>query len=231
VSGDTTFSEATDPLGDSAVGGVTEALSSAKAASMAVDAGAADGFARLYYYFVVLGPAPGKVTLDITGRIIDTGYVTADFGYTGFVSSAGLFGRAAGSSPNDGRGTSFRCDNRHTPDGCGEHAVSFTLTVGVIGLNQLTPGVLYEAAANMITLQAAADTSEGASATAFVDPLIAIDPSTPNASDYRIYLDNGVGNGIGGVPEPATWAMMLAGLGGVGAVVRGTRRSRALAAC
>ena len=34
----------------------------------------------------------------------------------------------------------------------------------------------------------------------------------------------------GGVPEPATWAMMLAGFGGLGAVLRGRRTRAALAA-
>ncbi|HEX4179367.1 MAG TPA: PEPxxWA-CTERM sorting domain-containing protein [Caulobacteraceae bacterium] len=35
---------------------------------------------------------------------------------------------------------------------------------------------------------------------------------------------------IGGVPEPATWAVMLAGFGGLGAVMRGRRRAQSLAA-
>jgi hypothetical protein len=34
------------------------------------------------------------------------------------------------------------------------------------------------------------------------------------------------GNGAGGVPEPATWAMMLAGFGGLGAVMRKARRTK-----
>jgi hypothetical protein len=39
-----------------------------------------------------------------------------------------------------------------------------------------------------------------------------------------------VNGGPGGVPEPATWAMMLVGFGGLGAAMRGARRKQAVAA-
>ena len=44
--------------------------------------------------------------------------------------------------------------------------------------------------------------------------------------NYVTGIDNLV---VSSVPEPATWAMMLAGLGGLGAVMRGQRRNRAVA--
>ena len=36
---------------------------------------------------------------------------------------------------------------------------------------------------------------------------------------------------VGGVPEPASWALMILGFGGAGAVLRGQRRRQAVAAC
>jgi hypothetical protein len=39
-----------------------------------------------------------------------------------------------------------------------------------------------------------------------------------------VQFDNVGVNGVGGVPEPATWAMMLVGFGGLGAVLRGAKR-------
>ncbi|MDP3855776.1 MAG: PEPxxWA-CTERM sorting domain-containing protein [Phenylobacterium sp.] len=49
-------------------------------------------------------------------------------------------------------------------------------------------------------------------------------------SDYSSFLALGgtIGTPIG-VPEPATWAMMIIGFGGVGAALRGARRRQALA--
>ena len=60
------------------------------------------------------------------------------------------------------------------------------------------------------------------SANASADPIISIDHTTPNFGDYSLLFSHGVGNG--GVPEPATWTLMLAGLGLAGARLR--RRAR-----
>ncbi len=56
----------------------------------------------------------------------------------------------------------------------------------------------------------------------------------PGASTYfsleeALTSANGITVTAGGVPEPATWAMMLAGLFGLGAVLRGRRREQVLA--
>ena len=56
---------------------------------------------------------------------------------------------------------------------------------------------------------------------------------TDSVSEYWHGLTVGIGGiaitGGGGIPEPATWALMLAGMGGVGAALR-ARRKAALAA-
>jgi hypothetical protein len=56
----------------------------------------------------------------------------------------------------------------------------------------------------------------GASISGFVDPMITV------PTGYELILSPGIG-----VPEPASWALMLAGFGSLGAAMR---RRRALAA-
>jgi hypothetical protein len=60
-------------------------------------------------------------------------------------------------------------------------------------------------------------------ASAFVDPFIVTPPG------YQLDLSPGILNGIpGGVPEPSTWAMLLAGFGCLG--IAGYRRAKSSAA-
>ncbi len=69
------------------------------------------------------------------------------------------------------------------------------------------------------------------SASAYADPRISIDPLTANAGLYTLAFSDGIGNSVGqvpGVPEPAPWALMLAGLGCGGLQAR-RRRSPVLA--
>jgi hypothetical protein len=70
--------------------------------------------------------------------------------------------------------------------------------------------------------------------TASIDPTITFS-SGINLNNYSLKVGGfdsplGSGGGTGGVPEPATWALMLMGFGGLGAVLR-RRRQAALAAC
>jgi hypothetical protein len=61
-----------------------------------------------------------------------------------------------------------------------------------------------------------------------IDPVFTIDP-TFAAQGYSLVVSQNAGNrpAAGGVPEPAAWALMLVGFGGVGAVLR--RRGQTLA--
>jgi hypothetical protein len=51
---------------------------------------------------------------------------------------------------------------------------------------------------------------------AFLDPLFSIDPNFAGASNYSIETSFGIGNGVGAVPEPSTWALMILGFCGLG---------------
>ena len=58
---------------------------------------------------------------------------------------------------------------------------------------------------------------------ALADPRISIDPSTPNAGAYSLLFSSGVGNAVGqpgAVPEPASWMLMLSGIGLAGLQLR-----------
>ena len=71
-------------------------------------------------------------------------------------------------------------------------------------------------------------------ATATADPYFFIDADFLTLHpDYKLLFSPGVGNkapGGGGVPEPATWALMLTGFAAVGSLLRNSRRRNGLAA-
>ena len=61
-----------------------------------------------------------------------------------------------------------------------------------------------------------------------IDPMLSID--TNLAADYQLIFSPGIGNGVSAVPEPSTWAMMLLGFVGVGAMTYRRRKSAMLTA-
>jgi hypothetical protein len=79
-------------------------------------------------------------------------------------------------------------------------------------------------------LDAGAIATDSGGSAAFVDPYVTIDPATPDASLYSLVFSPGIVNapaqgGGGGVPESVSWAMLLVGLGAVGAMMRKHRTS------
>ena len=60
--------------------------------------------------------------------------------------------------------------------------------------------------------------------TVSADPLISIDPTTPNAGAYSLQFSAGIGNGApASAPEPASWALMIGGFGLAGGALRRRR--------
>jgi hypothetical protein len=65
----------------------------------------------------------------------------------------------------------------------------------------------------------------GGEASAFADPYFYIDPTFLAANPgYSVVLSPFAGNDPIGAPEPASWAVMVLGFAGLGAVLRGRRR-------
>jgi hypothetical protein len=112
-----------------------------------------------------------------------------------------------------------------TGDDCGVHPFQISFVLG------FTDAVGY---AGDVYLEAEARTFEGHEsdshfANTVIDPTFAIDPDflREHPEAYLVFSD-GIGNGgPGGVPEPASWALMIAGFGLAGAALR--RRRTALA--
>jgi hypothetical protein len=69
----------------------------------------------------------------------------------------------------------------------------------------------------------AADCCDFGDAHALADPVFKVDPSNTNANAYSLVFSPGIGNGAP-APEPAAWALMLVGVGGLGGAARASRR-------
>jgi hypothetical protein len=65
--------------------------------------------------------------------------------------------------------------------------------------------------------------------TASVDPHVYVDPAFPNAGAYTVLLSDGIGNQLPGVPEPATWAVLVLGVAMIGFAARRRREGAAVA--
>jgi hypothetical protein len=76
---------------------------------------------------------------------------------------------------------------------------------------------IYSNEVYLVTMDVDVNTTTGGTTTAMLDPIFSIDAP----GDYEIDFSQGVGNGtdgVGAVPEPSTWAMMMLGFVGIGAM-------------
>jgi MYXO-CTERM domain-containing protein len=70
-----------------------------------------------------------------------------------------------------------------------------------------------------------------ATASAFIDPIIAIDASTPEASSYSLSFSSNLTPTLGApAPEASTWALLLVGFGGLALIRRRSLPELAIAA-
>jgi hypothetical protein len=179
--------------------------------------------ATITYYFAILTPTPGDVHVIINGAA-----QTAGSGSYFAEADVGLFG----SDINEGIADAHTCAN------VGYCYVQVPSDGGADELI-LTGNHTYE-------LQLHVDgytTNPFSSFDAWADPTIMFDPAydIPTGATFafsdnltpdqvsKLVVGPGLGGGgqggVGGVPEPASWALMVMGFGGLGATLRRQRRS------
>ena len=106
--------------------------------------------------------------------------------------------------------------------GAGSGVTDFNGTLHVDAVSGVINTVYMDVYAN------AAYSQNANSASVFADPVLSIDPLTPNAGAFWLVFSDGIGNAVPAVPEPANWVLMLAGFGVVG-VSLGRRRKTVIA--
>jgi hypothetical protein len=167
---------------------------------------AAAGYERLDYFWTPRGTPGTSVTVDFRAN----GSVSSSHdpveNYNGWGSVELLL-------------TNFGIDNYVRVDGGsifqssgpwlspGYNPQSFTMSGSVPAI----AGKTYS-----IEIIATANANFATTASAFIDPFIFIDPSTPNAGNFSIQTSPNIGNDpVTPVPEPSTWAMMIIGFLGL----------------
>jgi hypothetical protein len=121
----------------------------------------------------------------------------------------------------------YRCGNfGGDVEGCGTVSFSFDHDVG--NFADPTTLSLFGSVSLSAFSENGADGVQIDRSSAFIDPIITLSGRGLDLSRYALQLSSGVGNGnsvIGGVPEPTSWALMIAGFGVVGGALR--RKARA----
>ena len=162
---------------------------------------------QLTYYFEILGSS-APVTVPVK--------VTAAGGYT-YTQTGDAFG--------DSFEAILQVDGPN---------VDITKTADVTTAPSWTLNNVYQFKTNQVyhvEMQAVGAVTSGisggtASFSVQVDPVFTIDPTLADASSYSFVFSNGIGN-VSAVPEPSTWALMLLGFVGVGAMAYRRRNQSA----
>jgi hypothetical protein len=191
-----------------------------EARELAGDPGPNSSFARLGYTFEIVGGAPGAEVPLLFSTVLFTSAASPDLALARI--TVGNLGGPQFSGPSF-HATEVACSG--SPDACAiQNAPNsgFSGTFGITGVDGVvgTVNLVLEAGVGSV----------GGTAIATADPFIFIDPTFADAGEFRIVLSDGVVNGLppaSGAPEPAAWAMLIAGFGMVGSTLRRRRRCAA----
>jgi hypothetical protein len=185
---------------------------------------------QLQYQFEITGPArSAQVDIFASGSISDEGFdatpellnanAFAGFGVGGGTNQGFVWfvGSCAGTGnlSTVGQGFAAPCG------GVYDQAVGSIAYVDVQGVYTL-PTNQQDFLSMNVSVQGVGG-GEDVTFISQLDPILAIDPSTPDAGAYSIEFP--AMGGAAPSPEPMTWALMLIGLAGVGAVLRARRAS------
>jgi hypothetical protein len=167
--------------------------------------------ATLTYSFRIDGPDDGPVRVDINAYLIaETSILPGGSAFAEVLTSSGS---SACVALNDSRCAPF---DTYQAGGYDE------VTELNARLHEMdTPGTVYTIS---LIAEAGWNGVGNTGGSASVDPVIFVDPHEANADLYTVDLSPQVTN-IAGIPEPASWALMLVGFGGLGAALRTRRRA------
>ena len=179
----------------------------------------------LTYFYRINGPVGGSALIGLSGSVFAFGfpYPAPGDAWAGISGSAGL-------NPGDFYGQVCASFDGACANGGGSNTVDINASFSV-------PTNTVEWIKLSVT---ASSQNYGSEFGGQADPILFLDPSILDPQDYSIDVSPDVTNGdppfIGGgpdggdgVPEPAAWALMTLGFGGLGAVIR-RRRGRVLLA-
>ena len=173
--------------------------------------------ASINYYFAVTGPSDVPVPIIYNGNISISGNAPND-APVGVSARDGIFGYSDPTGVSNLCGTFLVCSL--SGFSAGSYPIDESLTIPTNTTEEVyVLAYMFETGYLGSGLPAFNETLT-------VDPFIQIDPTWLSSNPgYSLEFSSGVGNSpLSAAPEPATWAMMLVGLGGIGAAMRSSRR-------
>lgn len=220
---DFSVSQTADPFWNSGAVRLSEMPSVLAEASSSATEAIAGTYSNALYYMSVDGPLDAVVPVRMRGRVEVS--VDETFRFSFGAAGAQVSLRDFASNAYVGGASLYADFGYSAPVQRSVFDQTFSLRGGhiylvALGAQAIAQGINadYEAAFR--------------SSRAFADPYFNIDPDFLAANPgFSLAFSPGVGNTLappgGAVPEPATWAMMIAGFGAVGSAMRSRRRALA----